>query len=55
MFGNIFYRKRKLENHIRGVQRALECRSLEELVSLEKDLIMEWEIVLAQEESFWLQ
>lgn len=53
VFGNIFQRKRRLANRIRGVQRALEVSDSNFLLNLEKDLLGELEEVLYQEESFW--
>ncbi|KAA3471247.1 reverse transcriptase [Gossypium australe] len=55
VFGNIFKRKRHLLACLDGVQKALEIQPNPFLFRLEKDLMVEYNIVLAQEESLWHQ
>ena len=53
VFGNIIYRKRKLEARIKGIQRRLEVIDSSFLIKLEQDLQKEYNIVLYQEELLW--
>lgn len=54
-FGNIFKRKRILENRIQGIQHALESTDSLGLIHLEADLQKEFNEVLKQEELMWFQ
>lgn len=53
VFGKVFYKKRKLENRISGLQRTMDSNSSEFCLNLEKELISKLERVLVQEESLW--
>ena len=55
VFGNIGYRKKKLEPQIRGVERSLENWDYTHLEILLKELQEEYARVLCQEELFWFQ
>ena len=55
VFGNIFWRKKRLLARLGGIQRALEDYYSHGLIDLEKQLIAELEEVLSQEEIIWLQ
>lgn len=55
VFGNIYLRKRKLENRLRGIQRELERVDLAQLLNLQKNLLTEYENILFQEETMWYQ
>ena len=54
-FGNIFRRKRSLENRIANVQKSLEQWDSLSLENIEKDLRREYDKILAQEELLWFQ
>lgn len=52
-FGNIFARKKRVLARINGAQKAL-CNGLNHfLIQLEKELIVEYNMILCQEEEFW--
>lgn len=55
VFGNIFKRKRILENRIRGVRKSLERIDSVRLLLLEQQLQQEYDHVLFQEEIHWYQ
>lgn len=55
VFGNIFEKKRKLEARLRCIHRSLETVDSAVLVILQKDLLVEYEEILFQEEAFWFQ
>ena len=55
VFGDIFRRKHLLEARIDGIQRRLESIDLGNLILLEKDLQVEYNQVLHQEEMLWFQ
>nr|BAE79385.1 unnamed protein product [Ipomoea batatas] len=55
VFGNIFNRKRKIENRILGIQRAWNYNTSVRLQDLEKRLLSELNEVLVQEETLWFQ
>lgn len=48
-FGNIFKKKRRIEGHIRGIQRTLEAGEAPRLEILEKQLQYKYEKVLVSE------
>lgn len=54
-FGNIHKRKRRTEARIAGVQRAMATKCNNGLIKLEKDLRLEMEEILRQEEMYWFQ
>lgn len=54
-FGNIFRNKRILEARIKGVHRHLDSYPWSDLIKLEKDLQLQYNKVLAQEELLWYQ
>ena len=55
VFGNIFRKKRNLENRLKGVQEKLERVDSISLALLERDLQKEYSDVLRQEELLWFQ
>lgn len=55
VFGNIFKRKKRLEDRIHGIQRANNYCYSRELQTLERQLTSELNDVLDQEEAFWFQ
>lgn len=55
VFGNIFKRKRILENRIKGVQRSLERVDFVRIILLEQQLQRDYDQVLFQEEIHWFQ
>lgn len=55
VFGNIFRKKRWLLGRIEGVQRSQEQNFSHNLQLLEKDLVDEYNNILAQEELHWYQ
>jgi hypothetical protein len=55
VFGNIFARKKELEARLRGIQRALEDIDSARLMRLHKELQLEYENILFQEETLWYQ
>ncbi|PNX93226.1 ribonuclease H, partial [Trifolium pratense] len=55
VFGNIFQRKRNLENRLRGIQRSMERVDSARLIMLEHQLQEELDKVLYQEELLWYQ
>jgi hypothetical protein len=55
VFGNIFARKKELEARLRGIQRALEDIDSARLMRLQRELMLEYENILFQEETFWYQ
>lgn len=54
-FGNIFWRKKKLNRQMEGVSKAMETRLTVGLLKLERNLKREWAYLLLQEELLWLQ
>lgn len=54
-FGNITYRKHQLMNHLHGISRSLSNGWNPFLINLQKELLVEYERVLYQEEVLWLQ
>ncbi|PNX92520.1 ribonuclease H, partial [Trifolium pratense] len=55
VFGNIFKKKRKLENRLNGIQRVMERVDSTRLILLEQQLQKELDDVLYQEELLWFQ
>jgi hypothetical protein len=55
VFGNIFARKKELEARLRGIQRTLEDIDSTRLMRLQRELLLEYENVLFQEETLWYQ
>jgi hypothetical protein len=55
VFGNIFARKKELEARLRGIQRTLEDIDSANLLRLQKELLLEYENILFQEETLWYQ
>ncbi|XP_057426143.1 uncharacterized protein LOC130719539 [Lotus japonicus] len=55
VFGNITRRKKRVERRLQGLQRELEVRESESLLRLEKELQVEYEQILTQEELTWFQ
>ena len=55
VFGNILYRKRRLETRLQGIQRRLEQVDFASLIRLEEELQREYNLVLYQEELLWYQ
>ncbi|XP_056697578.1 uncharacterized protein [Spinacia oleracea] len=55
IFHNIFHKKANLWARLEGVQRGLAVRRLDHLISREKALRQEMELVLQQEELLWFQ
>lgn len=55
VLGNIFMRKRKLENRLRGIQKELERVDSAQLLILQKNLLNDYENILFQEETMWYQ
>lgn len=53
VFGNLFAKKRKILARIDGLQKALAVRPSTFLISLEKELSLEYTTILNQEEEFW--
>ena len=53
VFGNLFAKKRKILARIGGLQKALAFRPSAFLISLEKELSLEYTTILNQEEEFW--
>lgn len=53
VFGNLFAKKRKNLARIGGLQKALVVKPSAFLVSLEKELSLEYTAILNQEEGFW--
>jgi|UniRef100_A0A3N7EKX2 hypothetical protein len=53
VFGNIFYRKKKCLQYLRGIQKALNGGRNQFLHRLELDLTKEYTQILTQEEIFW--
>ncbi|KAF8390857.1 hypothetical protein HHK36_023156 [Tetracentron sinense] len=54
-FGNIFHNKRRLLARIEGAQKAMGNKLSPHLFSLERELIKDYNAVLAQEELLWFQ
>ena len=52
VFGNIFIRKKKILARLNGAQKAMASSPLAFLIALEKDLSLEYNIILNQEEDF---
>lgn len=52
-FGNIFVKKKKLMLRLNGIQQALTSRPSAFLVELEKKLLLDLDLALAQEEELW--
>ena len=52
-FGNIFVKKKKLMSRLNGIQQALASRPSIFLVELEKKLLLDLDLALAQEEELW--
>ena len=55
VFGNIIFKKQKLEARIRGIQRSLKTTDSASLARLEKELQCEYNTILYQEELLWYQ
>ncbi|KAK1554545.1 hypothetical protein Q3G72_013786 [Acer saccharum] len=55
VFGCIFHRKRRIIARLQGIQRSLSERSNPWLASLEIKLREEYDLIVDQEETFWLQ
>ena len=53
VFGNIFWKKRNLAARLRGIQCSLASCPNDFLVTLEKNLRLDYLNVLQQEEEFW--
>src|ERR1044072_4026269 len=54
-FGNIFRRKKRVEQRLQGVQQELDWRETEAMLRLEHELREEYEEILLQEELMWYQ
>ncbi|KAF7844395.1 reverse transcriptase [Senna tora] len=52
-FGNIFHRKQKIIRRLEGISRAMSQGPKPHLVKLEKDLALEYQRILSQEEELW--
>ena len=52
-FGNIFFKKNRIQARLNGVQRAMAIRPSSSLVELENNLLKELEIILNQEHELW--
>lgn len=55
VFGNIYLKKRKLENKFSGTQRELERVDSSLFIFLQKNLLNDYENILFQEETMWYQ
>ena len=55
IFGNIFHRKKHIENRLNGIQNCLERVDSVRHSLLEKELQQEYNHILFQEEIFWYQ
>ena len=53
VFGNIFWKKRNLAAQLKGIQCSLASCPNDFLVTLEKNLRLDYLNVLQQEEEFW--
>ncbi|XP_050248720.1 uncharacterized protein LOC126695973 [Quercus robur] len=52
-FGNIFFKKNRIQARLNGVQRAMAIQPSSSLVELENNLLKELEIILNQEHELW--
>lgn len=54
-FGSIFKRKKRVRIRLEGVMKALDAKTLADLLKLESKLKREWSEVLLQEKQLWMQ
>lgn len=54
-FHNIFQQKKKCKAQLLGVQRVISTYSTRSFLKLERKLLIEFDAILNQEESYWRQ
>ena len=54
-FGNIFGKKKRVMARLNGIQKAISIYPSHSLLKLEKELLLELNVLLNQEEEFWVQ